>query len=129
MLAPSFKHVMFALACLKEGSMLQPSTARDGFAYLRAEREMNRSLGELRLRAQALALVSQDLRDECVNIAREKSPSAAFDLASRAAQLHGLAGMHALAVAKATRWLSVIRRDHGEQMFEEIAKTFARNSV
>ena len=86
---------------------------------------MNRSLSELHLRVQHLALVSQELRDECVNIAREKSPSAAFDLAAFAARKHGISGMHVLAVAKATRWLSVIRRDHGEKVFEETAKTFA----
>lgn len=84
---------------------------------------MSRSLGELRLRVQQLALVSHELRDECVRIARERSPSAAFDLASLAARQHGLAGMQALAVAKATRWLSVIRRDHGESVFVETLRT------
>ena len=52
-----------------------------------------------------------------MRIASEKSPSAAFSLASRAAQLHGHAGMDTLALAKATRWLAVIRRDYGEKAF------------
>ncbi|MFZ2556027.1 MAG: hypothetical protein WAX57_04260 [Minisyncoccia bacterium] len=86
---------------------------------------MNRSLGELHLRVQQLTLVSQELRHECVNIAREKSPSAAFDLANLAARQHGLVGIQMIAVAKATRWLSVIRRDHGEKVFEQAARTLA----
>ena len=84
---------------------------------------MDRSLGELHLRVRSLLLVSQELRDECVRIAREKSPSAAFDLAAFAVRKYGIGGMQAIAVAKATRWLSVIRRDHGELVFEEAVRT------
>ena len=84
---------------------------------------MDRSLGELRIRVHSLLLVSQELRDECMKIAREKSPSAAFDLASLAARQYGFAGMQTISVAKATRWLSVIRRDHGEQVFDEVVRT------
>ena len=86
---------------------------------------MNRSLGELCLRVHSLSLVSPELRNECIDIARKKSPSAAFDLATFAARKCGISGMQALAVAKATRWLSVIRRDHGEKVFEEAARTLA----
>lgn len=84
---------------------------------------MDRSLGELRIRVYSLTLVSQELRDECVRIAREKSPSAAFDLATQAARQYGFAGMQTIAVAKATRWLSVIRRNHGELVFDEAVRT------
>lgn len=86
---------------------------------------MSRTLEELKLRASALldSRVSQELRDKCVEIARTKSPSAAFDLAARAAFQAGLGQMEALGVAKATRWLAVVRRDHGDQVFEDAVKT------
>lgn len=80
---------------------------------------MNRPLAELQLRAGVLAQVSGELRTECVGIARGKSPSSAFDLASIAARKHGVGGIQAIGVAKATRWLAVIRRDHGTTTFNE----------
>lgn len=80
---------------------------------------MNRSLRELQLRAGVLLQVSDALRKECICIAREKSPSAAYDLACIAARQHGYAGMDVIGIAKATRWLAVIRRDHGEAVFNE----------
>ncbi len=84
---------------------------------------MSRPLDELRLRAGVLAQVPDALRTECVGIAREKSPSAAFSLAQFAARKHGVEGMDMVAVAKATRWLAVIRRDHGEDIFNEAVRT------
>ena len=80
----------------------------------------DRPLSELRLRAIFVLRFSDEVRKEFVDIARMKSPSAAFDLALIAAQVHGIAGMEAVAVAKATRWLAMIRRDHGEQVFEQV---------
>ena len=58
---------------------------------------MARPIGELEVRAALpLARVSQELRDKCVKIAREKSPSAAFDLGFQAAFLSGESQMEAL---------------------------------
>lgn len=80
---------------------------------------MSRPLLELTLRAGVLARVPDDLREECVGIARDKSPSAAFDLASIVARTRGFGAMDVIGIAKATRWLAVIRRDHGETVFTE----------
>lgn len=89
---------------------------------------MNRPLAELQLRAGVLARAPDALRKECIEIARQKSPSAAFDHASLAALRHGMGGMEQLGVAKATRWLAVIRRDHGDDIFEEAARTLAAST-
>lgn len=85
---------------------------------------MTRPLTELEMRACA-ALIHADygLRDQCITIARERSPSASFDLAQRAAMLAGLDQIKMLGVAKATRWLAVIRRDHGVESFEKVVGT------
>ena len=80
---------------------------------------MNRPLHELELRAGILKGVSDELRKQCVTIARDKSPSASINLARLAATQHGVSAMDAHAVAKATRWLAVIRRDYGENVFNE----------
>jgi len=80
---------------------------------------MNRPLYELELRVGILMGVSEALREQCFAIACDKSPSAGFNLACRAAQQHGMSGMEAISVAKATRWLAVIRRDHGDTTFTE----------
>lgn len=90
----------------------------------------NRPLSELELRASiALTHASQEVRDQCIAIARERSPSAAFDLATRVAFIVGASQMEALGVAKATRWLAVIRRDHGIEKFNEVAGTLAAIST
>ncbi len=81
---------------------------------------MDRSLSELRLRAEAiLQLSDSELREEFAQIAREKSPSAAFNLARALASGRGFAGMEGIALAKATRWLSAIRRDYGSAEFDK----------
>jgi hypothetical protein len=82
---------------------------------------MRRPIDELEVRVIfPLSRISQDLREKCVEIARQKSPSAAFDLASQAAFLAGLNQLEALGIGKATRWLSVIRRDYGAEAFEKV---------
>lgn len=81
---------------------------------------MDRSFKELRFRAVFVLRLSDEVRKEFIGIAREKSPSAAFDLALIAAQVRGITGLEAIAVAKATRWLAMIRRDHGVQVFEQV---------
>jgi hypothetical protein len=80
---------------------------------------MSRPLHELELRAGILKSVSEALREQCLAIARDTSPSASINLAHLAATQQGGLGMDAFAVAKATRWLAVIRRVHGNEVFTE----------
>ena len=80
---------------------------------------MNRLLYELEIRAGVLRQFGDELRDQCISIARNKSPSASVRLAGLIATQSGLSGMTVIAVGKATRWLSVIRRDHGNKKFAE----------
>jgi hypothetical protein len=89
---------------------------------------MDRPLAELRVRAGALAQVPDTLRTECIGIAREKSPSSAYDLASIAARKRNVGGMSVIGIAKATRWLAVIRRDHGVDVFNEAARTLTAST-
>lgn len=56
---------------------------------------------------------------ECILIARENMPAMAFSRAHRMAQSRRLDQFRASGVAKAARWLAVIRRDFGQQAFEE----------
>lgn len=91
---------------------------------------MSRPISELEVRATiALTHASQEARDQCIAIAREKSPSAAFDLATRVAFIAGTGQMEALGIAKATRWLAVIRRDHGNDKFNEVTRTLVANAT
>lgn len=78
---------------------------------------MSRPLGELEVRVLYVLQLSDELREKFIEIAATKSPSAAFDLASRLAMLNGV---NQLAAAKATRWLAVVRRDHGQEAFDKI---------
>lgn len=80
----------------------------------------DRSLSELKLRAVFVLRLADQVRKEFIHIAREKSPSAGFNLALIAARVHGIDGMESIAVAKATRWLAMIRRDHGSEIFEQV---------
>ena len=76
----------------------------------------NRPLSELEMRAAMPLLhksVSADLLRQCVQIARTELPSSASKEAQRAARFVGFDEMSQRAIAKATRWLAVIRRDHG----------------
>ncbi len=84
---------------------------------------MNRPLEELMLRIRALSRSPEKLREECIGIARGKSPSAAFDLASIAARVHDVDAITAMSAAKATRWLAVIRRDYGDAEFTQAVRT------
>lgn len=82
---------------------------------------MTRSISELETRATLpFSQVSKELREKCVAIAREKSPSVAFKMASQEARIFGLDQMNALGIAKATRWLAMIRRDYGQEKFKRI---------
>jgi len=91
---------------------------------------MSRPLHELELRAGVLRGVSEALRKQCLAIARDTSPSASINLARLAATQQGVLGMDAIAVAKATRWLAVIRRDHGNEVFTEaVARLFTSTAT
>lgn len=91
---------------------------------------MERSLLGLKLRVESsmLARVSCELKETCVKIAQASSPSAAFGLGFRAATLAGFKELHVLSIAKATRWLAVIRRDYGQIEFDNLVKTLADNT-
>jgi len=78
---------------------------------------MNRPLSELEVRSNFVLQLSGKLREKFIEIAATKSPSATFDLASRLASINGIS---ALAAGKATRWLAVVRRDHGQEIFNQI---------
>jgi len=81
---------------------------------------------ELQLRAAVLVnpdlQISQELQEQVCRIAAERSPSATFNLAQQAAILAGLGQMDALGVAKAARWLAVIRRDYSQKGFDQTVR-------
>lgn len=83
---------------------------------------MSRSFQELLIRATPVLQLSDELRKEFVEIAATKSPSSAFDLALRLCRLrfNTIGAMQELGLAKATRWLAVVRRDHGQELFDQI---------
>jgi len=84
---------------------------------------LERSGDELTALASTLARVPEELRDKCIKFARARSPTAACNLAAKTAALYGCDPMECLAVGRATRWLAMIRRDHGKEAFEEAART------
>jgi hypothetical protein len=86
---------------------------------------MNRPLEEIRMRAGRLSVVNDELREECVAIARESSAQRSFKDAIVACRKYGIGGMEAIGVAKATRWLAVIRRDYGDEKFNQAVRTLA----
>jgi hypothetical protein len=81
---------------------------------------MSRPIDELQARALPVLRLEGELRKKLINIAAQKSPSAAFDLAGATARLHGFSSSEALGIAKATRWLTVVRRDYGQAEFDRI---------
>ena len=82
---------------------------------------MTRPLPELCRRARPLAQLDSGLREACIRIAERYSPSACLGQVKRLPQLSGWSQIQRLGVTKATRWLAVIRRDHGQQAFSETA--------
>ena len=81
---------------------------------------MSRPLGELEARAFPALQLEGEVRKKLVRVAKEKSPSAAFGLAKVIAQNHGFAPVESESIARATRWLAVIRRDYGQKDFDRI---------
>lgn len=71
------------------------------------------------MRLSPLLYISRELQEELVEIARESSPTAARRLAYyHAWAVFGLDREEAASLAKATRWLAVIRRDYGDEAFD-----------
>ena len=83
---------------------------------------MNRPLSELKFRVSIISKFPDDLKKDCIEIAKEKKPSSAFDLAFRLAVSKGWNEISGRGIAKATRWLAVIRREHGEEIFQQVVK-------
>lgn len=82
---------------------------------------MNRSLQELQARAKAaLAEFAPEIRSECIALARRKSPSSVTKHANQIADRHGMS-RRAIQLVKMTRWLAIILRDYGNEMFEATA--------
>ena len=57
--------------------------------------------------------------EKAIEIASSKSPSASFDVAGLHARIKGLDQMTGLVFAKGVRWLAMIRRDEGQEVFEK----------
>jgi hypothetical protein len=64
-----------------------------------------------------LAQFAPEDRERAIEIARKCAPSGAFRLAQLTASARGQSIANALAFAKGTRWLAVIRRDEGVAAF------------
>ncbi len=90
---------------------------------------MKRSLSELTERASHLTQVPQKLREECIAVARKKSPSASVAEAQRAAILAGYFEMDRERIAQATRWLAMIRRDFSPEQFEQVVRTLTKQQL
>jgi len=82
---------------------------------------------ELKIRAEAVLSLNPELREVFVGIAGSKSPTAAHDLAAAIAKNRGgFAPNEVEEVARATRWLAVIRRDYGDKDFNRVISESSR---
>ena len=82
---------------------------------------MNKKRGLQELKARASPIFERNDRESLVAIAAESSPNASSDLA--------LALTKDQSVAKACRWLAVIRRDFGEPVFQDFVKTETKKPI
>ena len=83
----------------------------------------DRPLPEMERRARlSLKEVPSQLRAELIEIARTKLPSGAFKDAMAQLKLLPGAALWAEKVAKSVRWLAKIRRNHGDEKFEEVVR-------
>jgi len=80
----------------------------------------NRPLSELEVRAQTVKKTGGNNFTFLVKIAETRSPSAIYDLAVAWLTNCGLTRDEADEIAKATRWLAMIRRDYGEAEFRRV---------
>jgi len=83
-----------------------------------------RSLSELETRVIVLENVEGNNLRYIISIASTNSPSSVFSLASMWLTNCGFAQKEADEIAKAARWLAIIRRDYGPREFERITKGF-----
>jgi len=78
------------------------------------------------LREPSSGMTDEDL-EEAIRLAGQYSPSAVFNRAATYWQSrHGQVGHLSLGFAKGTRWLAMIRRDEGQQAFEQTADRLRR---
>jgi hypothetical protein len=81
-----------------------------------------RSLNELVARSSAVLTMEGELRKKLIEIARTKSPTAAYDISFLMARNMGRVGRELAAIAKSTRWLAIIKKnfpDDFERVVEE----------
>jgi hypothetical protein len=80
----------------------------------------NRELDDLRRRAATiLELSDEGLRDQFIEIARDESPTQSYERAFDLACDH-FDPRVSREFAKAARFLAMIRRDYGDEQFEEV---------
>lgn len=89
--------------------------------------EIKRPLSELEARVlDGLRKVGGNNLEYLINITSTKSPSAIYDLASMWLTNRGFTGEEVDGIAKSARWLAMIRRDYGEEAFQETVKKIPR---
>jgi len=86
--------------------------------------ERSRSLALKLAMSLTNVLTTTNIFDDIVATAGKHSPSSAFRQGLVIAQARGLE-REALAIAKLTRWLSVVKRDYGEEAFEDVVSEIA----
>lgn len=86
--------------------------------------EVKRSLSELQARAlKGFEKVGGNNLEYLIDIASNRSPSAVYGLSAMRLTNCGYTTAEADEIAKAVRWLAMIRRDHGEEAFQETLKS------
>ncbi len=84
------------------------------------EASPNRELDDLRRRAATILELSDDsLRDQFIEIAQEETPTQSYERAFNLACDH-FDPRVSQEFAKAARFLAVIRRDYGDDRFDEV---------
>lgn len=89
-------------------------------------RMSKRSLIELSVLAESVFQLPSPLRGVVLELARTKSPSGTFQFVQKAVADTGLEAVHPIEtekIAKAARWLAVLRRDYGEEAFVEFVES------
>ena len=80
----------------------------------------NRGLEDLERRVASILQLSDDgLRDQFIKIAAEETPTQSYEQAFDLATEHFDARM-SREFAKAARFLAIIRRDYGDDQFQEV---------
>ena len=79
-----------------------------------------RDLSELEVRVASVLALGGELRKKIINIAATRSPAAVYGLAEAILRTHGFVSREAESIAKACRWLAIIRRDYGQAEFDRI---------